>query len=298
MDLRQLKSFVTTAKGLSFTRAAQDLGYAQSTITGQIQALEEELGAMLFERIGKQVRLTQEGATLYAYADRLLKLADEAREQVSSTGSPRGALMIGTPESFCVHRLAPALNRYRALHPGVELGIRFDAGGDYRAMLRQNLMDAAIILDVPCGEEDLVAHELLEEAMAVIAAPQHPLAGKHSVVPRDISGQTLVLTSPECNYRKLFDSILTQAGVKPGYVMGLSSNEAIKRFVCDGWGVGYLPYIVVAKELNDGQLLALPWQGPALNIKAQLVYHRDKWLSPALKAFLDLTLAEFGGYSI
>lgn len=293
MDLRQLKTFVMTAKGLSFTKAAHELGYAQSTITGHIQMLEEELGHMLFERLGKQIRLTKDGENFYVYADRMLKLADEAKELISSATEPRGVLTVGTAESLCVHRLAPVFNRYRSHYPKVELGIRFDAGGDYRALLRKNLMDVVILLDVRCDEDDLVSHVLLQEPMDIITAPNHPLAQKGKVVARDFSGQALILTAHDCNYRRLFDSMLTQAGVRPASIMGLASNEAIKKFVCDGWGIGFLPHIAVEKELEAHRLVSLPWEGPPFDIKAQMIYHKAKWISPALKAFIDVTLETF-----
>ena len=91
MELRILKTFVTTAKLLSFTKAANDLGYAQSTVTNQIQALEEELGTMVFERLGKQIKLTKDGEHLYAYAAQILKLSDEAKDLISSSLTPKGS---------------------------------------------------------------------------------------------------------------------------------------------------------------------------------------------------------------
>lgn len=292
MEFRQLKTFVTTASLLSFTKAANNLGYAQSTITSQIQALEEELGTMLFERLGKQIKLTRDGENLYAYADQILKLSDEAKDLISSSLIPKGSLTIGTAESLCIHRLPAVFNKFRSHFPKVELNLHFDTS-DYRTLLRKNTIDIVFFLDVPCNENDLVTHVLFEEPMAVIAAPSHPLAKKHQVVPHDISGQSLILTSPGCSYRRLFESILTQAGVKPSSVMGVSSNEVIKKFVCDGWGIGFLPHIVVRQELMTNQLIALPWAGPSFAIKAQLIYHKHKWLSPALREFINITLEAF-----
>jgi DNA-binding transcriptional LysR family regulator len=290
MEFRQLKTFVAVVNLQSFTKAADDLGYAQSTVTGQIQALEEELGTMLFERLGKQIKLTKDGQHLYTYADQILKLSDEAKDLISSSLITKGSLVIGTAESLCLHRLPEVFNTFRSRYPKVEINIRFDANSDYRTLLRKNAIDVVFFLDVPCNETDLVTHILFEEPMAVIAAPNHPLATKHQVLPHDLSGQSLILTAPGCTYRRLFESILTQAGAKPSSVMGVSSNEVIKKFVCDGWGIGFLPHIVVQQELNTNQLIALPWSGPSFDIKAQLIYHKEKWLSPALRAFIDVTL--------
>lgn len=293
MEIRLLKTFVTTAKLLSFTKAANDLGYAQSTITNQIQALEEELGTMVFERLGKQIKLTRDGENLYTYAAQILKLSDEAKDLISSSLIPKGSITIGTAESLCIHRLPEVFNTFRARYPKVEINIRFDGGKDYRTLLRKNSIDVILFLDVPCNENDLISHVLFEEPMAVIAAPNHPLAKKHQVIPHDINGEPLILTAEGCSYRRIFESILTQAGVKPYSIMGVSSNEVIKKFVCDGWGIGFLPRVVVQQELIAHQLIELPWSGPPFGIKAQLIYHKDKWFSPALKAFIDVALKAF-----
>lgn len=285
-----MRTFITTAKLLSFTKAADELGYAQSTITNQIQTLEEELGIMLFDRFGKQIKLTKEGEYLFAYALQILKLSDEAKILVSSSQTPKGSLIIGTAESMCVHRLPEVFSTFRARYPEVKIDIRFDAGSDYRTLLRKNTIDIAFFLDAPCNEEDLTTHVLFEEPMTVIAAPAHPLAKRNRVFPRDLNGEALVLTAEGCTYRGIFESVLVQAGVKPASVMGISSNEVIKKFIGDGWGIGFLPHIVVDQELSIGQLIGLRWAGPPFHINAQLIYHKNKWLSPALKAFIDVTL--------
>lgn len=293
IEIRLLKTFVTTAALLSFTKAADDLGYAQSTITSQIQALEEELGVMLFERLGKQIKLTKDGEQLYSYAIQILKLSNEAKDLISSSLTPKGSLNIGTAESLCIHRLPKVFNKFRSQYQKVDINIRFDAGGEYRTFLRKNLVDIVVFLDVPCIENDLITHILFDEPMAVIAAPNHPLAKKDQVVPHDINGESLILTAEGCTYRRIFESILAQAGAKPASIMGVSSNEVIKKFVCDGWGIGFLPHIVLQQELSAHQLVELPWSGPPFGITAQMTYHKDKWLSPALKAFIDVTLAAF-----
>jgi DNA-binding transcriptional LysR family regulator len=289
MEFRQLKTFVTVVKMLSFTKAANELGYAQSSITNQIQSLEEEFGTMLFERLGKQIKLTKDGEHLYTYAEQILKLSDEAKDLISSSLMPKGSLTIGTAESLCTHRLPEVFKTFRARYPNVEINIRLDACSDYRTHLRKNTIDIVFFLDVPLNESDLVTHILFEEPMVVIAALNHPLTKKTQVMPHDINGQALVLTDLGCSYRRIFESILAQAGAKPSSVLAFSSNEVIKKFVGDGWGIGFLPQVTVKQELTTQQLIALPWAGPPFNIKTQLIYHKDKWISPALRAFIDIT---------
>src|SRR5215210_5308545 len=117
MELRQLETFRAVAGPLSFTRAAVTLGYAQSSVTAQIQALEAELGVALFDRLGRRVALTEAGQRLLEYADRLLSLADEARAAVAEGAEPAGTLTVGAPETVLTYRLPRVLQRYRATFP-------------------------------------------------------------------------------------------------------------------------------------------------------------------------------------
>lgn len=292
-EIRLLKTFITTADLLSFTKAANNLGYAQSTVTTQIQTLEEEFGVILFERLGKQIKLTKDGEQLYTYAEQILRLSSEAKDLISNPLITKGSVNIATAESLCLHRLPQVFNTFRTRYPKVDLNLCFETGGEYRTYLRKNIIDIVFFLDVPCIETDLITHILFEEPMSVIAAPEHRLAQKSMVTPHDINGEPLILTSEGCTYRRIFESILAQAGAKPASIMGISSNEVIKKFVCDGWGIGFLPTVVVQAELASQQLVELPWSGPSFDIKAQLIYHKDKWLSPALKAFIAVVLEIF-----
>ena len=290
MDFRQLATFVEVAKQLNFTKASATLGYAQSTVTIHIQTLEEELKTQLFERIGKQIKLTGDGRQFYAYAERLLNLSNEAKEVVSSSASPKGVVELGTAESLCIYRLSDVLIDFRALYPDVEVKIRFDTSDDFYQHLRKNLVDVAIVLDNRCVVDDIVTHVLSEEPMVVIAAPGHPLTRKKRVLPSDLQGQPLILTEEGCSYHILFESILLQAKVRPGAIMSISSLEVIKKFVAHNWGLGFLPRATAEAEVAAGKLSVLAWAGPTFSVTSQLLYHKGKWISPALRAFIDFTL--------
>lgn len=290
MDFRQLATFVETAKQLNFTKAASTLGYAQSTITIHIQSLEEELETQLFERIGKQIKLTANGRQFYAYAEKIINLSSEAKDILSSSTAPKGTISIGTAESLCIYRLSDVLIEFRALYPDVEMSIRFDTSDDFYSHLRKNIVDVAIVLDHRCVASDIVTHVLSEEPMSVIASPAHPLTRKKRVLPMDMQGQSLILTEESCGYHQLFESILLQAQVRPGQILSISSLEVIKKFVSHNWGFGFLPLVTIEDEVSSGKLAVLPWAGPAFSVTSQLLYHKDKWISPALRAFIDFAV--------
>lgn len=289
MELRNLKTFATIARLQSFARAADLLGYAPSTVTGQVQNLEEELGTVLFERYGQRIKLTRDGENLFWYAEQIVRLAEAAR--TAADDSPRGALAIGTPESFCLHCLPELLKGYRQSYPEVEIKLSFGTCCDLHAMLGKNLLDVAFILDRSIEDAGLVTVPLFEEPVLMLASPRHPLAGKAAVYPRDLDGQNLILTESGCSWRAYLEKVLADNSVRACPALEVSNVEIIKRFAKDNFGLTVLSRSVAAGELRTGELVALPWQGPDFTVKAQAVYHKGKWLSPALRAFLDLATA-------
>jgi DNA-binding transcriptional LysR family regulator len=108
------------------------------------------------------------------------------------------------------------------------------------------------------------------------------------IKPIDLAGQVVLLTEDGCHYRRAFEEAPSSAGVRPSNKLELGSVEAIKRCVMEGIGLAVLPEVAVAEEVNQGRLVILPWTGCDFSIMTQLAWHKDKWMSPALKAFVDV----------
>jgi DNA-binding transcriptional LysR family regulator len=289
MELRQLATFRTVATTLNFTRAASLLNYAQSSVTAQIQALEAEFGVPLFDRFGKRVALTDAGTRLLGYADRLLDLAEEARVNVSNSGEPSGTLVVGAPETICTYRLPPVLREFQRKYPSVRLVFQPLPYAVLHQQLREGIVDVAFLLEKPQESAPLCMERLIDEPLLVIAPPGHRLANYPSVRPIDLDGETLLLTSKGCGYRYLFEQALLDVGIHPDARLEFDSVEALKQCVMAGLGVGTLPAVAVEKELREGQLVALRWDMPDYQVSTQMVWHRDRWVSPALNAFLEMS---------
>ncbi|WP_346354349.1 LysR family transcriptional regulator [Azotosporobacter soli] len=287
MELRQLQIFCASAQTLNFTKAGAKLGYAQSNITSQIRQLEDELQIKLFERLGRGIQLTSEGKSFLQNAEKILQLCERAKEEFSPDVY-RGTIQIGAAETLCVYRLPQILTTYRKQHPLVEIRIHTESCETLSARLKSNDIDAALVLTDQISAPDFIVNTLHEERMAIVASPLHKLAAKETILPQDFSGASLILTSPGCGYRPLILSMLKEYDVKPSSIMELSSVGAIKECTICNLGLSILPKIAVQNELARGQLVELHWGGPAFPVKTQLLYHREKWLTPALRAFLDL----------
>lgn len=289
MDMRQLETFRVVARMLSFTQAALQLDYAQSTISSQIQTLEREVGAPLFNRVNKRVELTDAGRRLLRYADRMLEIAEEAKSVIAGDEEPSGTLNITAPETICTYRLPPLLRQFRQRYPQVLLIYRPVRSTNWqRAVLHANL-DVAFWLSEPVQSTRMIVEPLIEEPLVLAAATDHPLAQRTRVVPADLENEPLLLTERGCNYRSLFERYLVSQGVIPVTNYEFDSVEAIKQCVIANVGIAVLPAVTLQRELAQGSLVALPWSQPNFRVQTMVMVHKEKWISPAMKAFLDLT---------
>ncbi len=297
VELRQVATFRAVAEELSFSRAAAKLGYVQSSVSAQVAALEQELGAPLFDRLGRRIAFTDAGRVMLRYSGRLLDLAEEAREAVADagvgSGEVTGTLTVSAPETLLTYRLPRLLALFHERHPKVRLSVRPSAVGRLAGSMRRSVeeggVDIAFVLDGPVKVSDLSVEPLVEENVTVIGPVAHALASSTSVSARDLSGETVLLPeAPEsgCAYRGQFERHLAEAGVVPRETMEFQSIEAVKRCVAAGMGISVLPSVTVGSELEGGVLAALGWDEP-FEVLTQMSWHQGRWKSPALRAFLE-----------
>lgn len=289
MELRQLRIFATVAGEQSFTKAARIMGYAQSNITTQIRLLEEEFQVRLFERLGKRVALTAEGEKLLQHTRQLLRYADEIKEMMKITAEPSGLLTIGISESLCLFKFPPLLKEYSQRHPRVKLIIRQGTPADFSDWLRNNQADVIFSLDRLIEEKDMVSRVLCKEPMIIAGSPDHPITQKGFMKLGDIAEESFIFAEQNCSYRSEIERRLAMLGIRPASSYEFDSIEAIKQFVQSGLGIALLPYAAVEKELALGTIADLKLSEPEFEMYTQVIHHKDKWLSPALSALLNIT---------
>jgi DNA-binding transcriptional LysR family regulator len=288
MELRQIRSFVTIAKLQSFSKAALELGYAQSSITSQIQLLEQELNVRLFERLGHNIALTSEGKKLLPLAEEMLKLANDMKDIAVDSGKPSGPLIIGAVESLCVTRMPKLLKEYRSRYPNVEILMKFGPRAEFVRSLKENAIDIAFFIDQRITDPDFITVYQIPEPMALLCSPGYAFADRENVFPEDLSGEPLILTEPCCGYRAVFNSILSRFDVQPRSVIETGNVPVIKQLVSSGMGITFLPQTAAEEELQQKRLVKLNWRGPEFHVYTQALCHKSKWMSAALKAFIDL----------
>ncbi|MDP4549490.1 LysR family transcriptional regulator [Alkalihalobacillus macyae] len=288
MDLNYFYTFKEVVRWGSYTQTAEELGYAQSSVTTQIKKLEEHYQVKLFERVGRKMRLTQSGEQLYDYVKGITKLADEAEEQMRSDSNLKGTVRIGTVESLAAYFITPFIKSLKQQHP--ELRILLESG------LCPNLIegtmdgtyDIALLLDRLQNHPELTTIPIRQEEMVLIAPPDHPLTKLDEVTLKRLETETLILTEEGCSYRVLLEQLLQEEEVQAKSVISFSSLEAIKQCVADDLGIALLPRIAVERDVRNGNVVALPFHQNNIKVYTQVVYQQKKWISPPLKHFLSL----------
>ncbi|MGX1909879.1 LysR family transcriptional regulator [Streptomyces phaeochromogenes] len=288
MEIRLLVTFEKVAAVLSFTQAAAELKYAQSSVTSQIRALESSVGVQLFDRLGSHIRLTEAGDRLLPYARQIIELSEEARAAVVGTEEPSGTLTVGTMESLTSYRLSPLLELFHHRYPGVRLSMRPTLGDETRQALRQGTYDVGFLMERETEHAGLEVTLLAEEPLALVAAPGHPLAGAavSAVSTADLVREPLLATEPGCAYRDLFEEELNTRSAEPVSFMEFGTIEATKRAAAAGLGIALLPAVTVAEELADGRLVALPWE-PPFTLRTQLAWRSGKRLPAHARLFVE-----------
>ncbi len=288
VDTRYLQTFREVAKWQSFTRAADELGYAQSSVTTQIQNIEAEFGVTLFERWGRKIRLTHAGEALLRYSEEILKLMEEARESLSEEAQLTGTLTIGTVESLAAFYLPPYLQLLRKENARIKLLLQPGVCEDLQKGVREGTYDFAVVLNRLQAFPDLHCINLGEEELVVIAPADHPLAGEKCLTAERFGGENWIFTEAGCVYRALMEAVLQEAGVFGSTPLEFGSLEAIKQCVAHGLGIALLPRIAVQAEVDNGQVAVLDFSHPGIRVYRQLIYHKKKWLSQGLRRFIQL----------
>jgi DNA-binding transcriptional LysR family regulator len=290
MELRHLRALHAVARTSSFTRAAAELHYSQSSITEQIQALETELGVRLFDRSGRRLRLTSAGERLLTYAVSVLSLVDEARSAIEIDSlEPAGELTIGGLETLCAHRIPAILARYRAKYSRVRVMVRAGNRGELYEAVRRGDHDVAFTFGSPPAEEALASTTLSEDRLMIAAPPGHRLTGQKGVTSADLHDEAFLVTQSGCGFREMFDQTLGALGSDgPRIEAEVASMAALCACVSSGMGLALLPEMVVDGPASRGELVSLGLRDVEYRTVVTMTWLRRRGDVPSVAAFLAL----------
>lgn len=292
MELRNLVTFIHVAELGSFTKAAQQLGYSQSTISFQIKQLEEELDCLLFERINHMITLTERGHELVSYAHQIRALMDEFREKPNKESHISGHIHIVTPDSICEEMVNGHYFDFHSRYPLIS--VRFSTA-DTSAMfdmLDRNEADLIITLDCHSYHKDYVIAKEEKLPIHFVTNSNSKFAGQKGLSIRDIANEPFVLTEYGQGYRRAFDSELVRRSIGITPVLEIGRTDMITSVLAKSNMISFLPDFVTKPLVDAGVLCYLDICDMNIEIWKQLIYHKNKWMSKSLKALIEYIKAQ------
>ena len=295
MTIIQLETFLRIVERNSFSSAASDLGYAQSTVTMQIKQLEEELGSDLFNRLGKTISLTPAGERLVVYAEKLLQLDREIHLEVPDQAEPAGIIKLGVSESLCYNCCPQILMQYRKKYPKVDIRLQFITHDSFPELLKRGELDIVYTLNPFIEDDSLTLVYKHPETLGFYVYPEHGLAKKSKVKEDDLKDVPLLVTSHNCSFRQMLLADLAHKGIVSRIAIETSSKEILKQFAISGLGVAFMPDMVAVTERENGSLVRLDWAGDDFPVYSQIFLHKNKRVIGAIEGFLELVRNQKNG---
>jgi LysR family transcriptional regulator, low CO2-responsive transcriptional regulator len=290
ITFHQLQTFLAVARSGNLTKVARELNATQPTVSLQLRSLRRTLGISLFERPGGRFRLTPAGERLRRYAEEALEGLRAMQQDIALLkGSLVGSLAVGVT-FFVISRILPEPPRLRAQFPGVDIQIHVDLPESLFNQLLANTLDVACYLRVrtPPG---LTVEPLGREEFAIIASPQHRLAGRRRISPKELSEEPLVVSSTSF-YRELVEAKLRAVGVTPRVVADARNYDAVNELV--ERNVGYSMHLkpLVEADLAAGRFVPLQLDGPPIFGEIVVAVSARHRMSPLIEEFIRFVRTE------
>lgn len=294
MELRNLMTFIHVAELGSFTKAAEQLGYSQSTVSFQIKQLEDELGCLLFERINHTITLTERGHELISYAHQILALTDDLKESLNEEKELRGHIRIATPDSICEEMLYSHYIDFHKKYPLISIQFTTGDSAVMLDMLDHNEADVIITLDNRLYNKDYIIAKEEQLSMHFVANVNSKFAGMKGLSIKDIVQEPFILTEYNQGYRRVFDRELAKKSLEITPVLEIGRTDIITSIVAQSNMISYLPDFVIQPLIASGELCYLDVCDMNIDIWKQFIYHKNKWISKSLRTFIDyVKMAEF-----
>lgn len=287
MEIRNLITFMHVVELGNFTKAAEVMGYTQSTVSFQIKQLENELGCLLFDRINHTITLTDKGKELLQYAHNISTMTDELMQNMQSQKELKGSIHFVAPDSVCEDMLLKNYFEFHKQYPGIDL--RF-TNADTQVMfdmLDKNAADAIITLDSHNYHNDYVIAKEEAVSMHFVAGISSPFADKKNLTLNDLLDAPFILTEKGMGYRRGFDRELAKRSVTITPVLEIGRTDIITMLLEQTDAVSYLPEFTTQKMVNEGKLVYLDVKDFNVSTWKQLIHHKNKWISNSLRAFLE-----------
>jgi len=252
-QLLQVEGFLEVARRGSVSRAAEALFITQPTLTARLHGLERELGARLFLRTPRGMRLTEAGRAWVPFAERAMRALVEGRDALEQVMTASGGhLVIATAPAVSIYVLPELLERFVAAHPRVEVSVRTGHSEEIVALVLRD--EVQLGLGRAIQHPDLELRPFHKEELVLVCAPDHPFAKRRSVTMAQVTNEKLIMFDRTSSYYEITHSAFAAAGARLKRYMELDSIEAAKKMVERDLGVALLPATAVVRELEARHL--------------------------------------------
>lgn len=292
MEIREVRTFVAVAQYGSFSRAAAHLGYSQAAVTIQMKQLEQKLGVVLFDRIGKGVHLTNSGERFYPHAVQILNDMSLAQEAVQEDSTLTGTLKIGTIDSLCAAVMPRLLESYHRRCPQVKVSVVTDTPSLLLDLLQSNALDVLYLSDEALSDPRFVKVLETEEPVVFAAAKGHALADGRPHRLEELLPHPFILTEKDASYRRVLDYTLQLRGQTIEPVLQCNNTDLVLKMVRNYKSLTFLPRYTLQEDAAGGMIEEIEVEDLSISIWRQVIYHKDKWVSREMRQFFDMLRAE------
>lgn len=288
MEIRNLMTFLRVAELQNFTRAAEQLGYSQSTVTVQIQQLEQELNVKLFERIGKKISVTEKGWEVFQYAKEIRNLVEKVTYMSTEQNNIKGQLCIGVIESLICADMPKILSEYHRKYPEVELIVKTNYVDELIEMMIHNEVDFIFIIDELLYHKEWIKSYMKKEEISFFTQYENCFAQMDNVSIQEILKQPFILTEKGISYRKALDEYVQKNNIDFKPFLEIGDTKIIVELLKKGEGISFLPDMVVTEEIKNKTIKKINVQNWNVVMWKQVIYHKNKYLTPQMSAFIKM----------
>lgn len=288
MDTKYFKTLKAILETGSFQKAAQALHYTQSTVTFHVQQLERIFSIKLFNKVGRKMELTQIGREILPYVDTILQATEQIENYGKEISEMRGTLKLVAPDSVLIYVLQDAIQQFVQEAPNIQLIVNSLPSDEINHAVLDGVADIGINCDRGIYFKSIQYQHGAPFHACLVAAPDWNGEELDFITPRQCKNISMICNEPTSSYQRQMNRYLAERDIVLKPYMKMQSIEAVKRSVMNRLGVAYIPLFSVEKEIENRCLQKIPTTMDSYVFTSVILYHKDRWVSPQMKLFLQI----------
>lgn len=287
MNLKNIKTFIYVAEKNSFTKAAEKLGYTQSAVSFQIKQLENSLGVVLFERVNNTIKLTAKGRQILDLAHHLIVIDNDIKKVAQGIDEVSGNICIAMADSLCTWMLKENYRDFHTQYPNITLKIISASTEEMFKLSKQNDVDLVFTLDKHIYDTNYVIAKEHPVNTHFVVPANHPLCKMNNITIDELLKYPFILTEKGMSYRRILEEYLSGKSIELNPFLEIGNTDLICHLVAQNMGISFLPDFVTEGYYREGKIERLDVSFFSTDIWVQMLYHRDKWITPEMKCVMD-----------